>query len=154
MKKKKKPEHFVKTPGHLHGTEKVRQFLKENLKYPEEALEAKIEGVVRVQVEINDKGKVTKASIKKGLGYGCDEEALRLAKQLKFESKGHRKMRVVFHKTLNIAFNLKEYLKRNAKNKVNYSFKPSGEPTNRDIATKAAKGESTSYTYTIKINNE
>ena len=145
MKKSKKPEQFVKTPGHLHGTKKVREFIKTNLKYPKEALENRIEGIVQVMIEINDRGSVVNAKIKKGLGHGCDEEALRLAKLLKFESKGHRKMRVVFHKTLNIAFNLKEIQKQNSRMTYTYKWteKSKEEP-------KQDSGSGT-YTYTINI---
>ena len=46
--------------------------------YPEEAREAGIEGRVYVRFIIDVDGSVTDTEVKRGLGYGCDEEALRV----------------------------------------------------------------------------
>ena len=50
------------------------------VKYPEKALQNKISGVVIVEVNANDDGTLTDPVVIKGLGYGCDEEALRMVK--------------------------------------------------------------------------
>lgn len=49
-----------------------------NLAYPDTALKVGTEGPVIVEFIIDEKGNVTKPLIKSGLGYGCDEEALRV----------------------------------------------------------------------------
>ena len=54
------------------------------LKYPELAKKNKIEGIVLVAIKLNKYGKVITTRIAKGLGYGCDKEALKLAKLLRF----------------------------------------------------------------------
>jgi len=55
-------------------------FLQRNLKYPAMALNENVSGRVVVNFIIDEEGKVEKATILKGIGYGCDEEALRVIK--------------------------------------------------------------------------
>ena len=59
-------------------------FLNKNLKYPAEAKKQKIEGKVFVSIGFLKNGRVDKSSvrIKKGIGGGCDEEAVRVAKKI------------------------------------------------------------------------
>jgi protein TonB len=52
--------------------------------YTEEARVAQIEGVVRVELTVDDLGNVIAVKVLKGLGYGLDDAALRAAKQLTF----------------------------------------------------------------------
>ena len=53
--------------------------------YTDEARVAQIEGVVRVEMTVDEHGNVVTVTILKGLGYGLDEAAARAAKQLTFE---------------------------------------------------------------------
>ena len=106
MKKEAKDKHFIKKPIYEGGPKAMKKFIAKNLRYPKEALENKIQGTVYVRFDINRKGKVTDAKVIKGIGYGCDEEAMRLAKLLKFEIPKNRGVRVVFHKNIQIHFRL------------------------------------------------
>ena len=54
-------------------------------KYTMEARQAEIEGVVRVQVTVDESGRVIAARVVGGLGYGLDESALAAAKATTFE---------------------------------------------------------------------
>jgi protein TonB len=54
-------------------------------KYTLKAREAEIEGRVRVEVTVDEGGRVIAARVLTGLGYGLDEEALATAKKLVFE---------------------------------------------------------------------
>lgn len=54
-------------------------------KYTMEARQAEIEGVVRVQVTVDESGRVIAARVVSGLGYGLDESALAAAKATTFE---------------------------------------------------------------------
>lgn len=54
-------------------------------KYTLEARQAEIEGVVRVEVQIDETGHVISARVVSGLGYGLDEAALTAAKASTFE---------------------------------------------------------------------
>ncbi|MBL1213917.1 MAG: energy transducer TonB [Ignavibacteriae bacterium] len=55
-----------------------------NVVYPEEAKIAGIQGRVFVEATIDEKGNVTKTSILKGIGYGCDEAAEAAVTKTKF----------------------------------------------------------------------
>ncbi len=63
------------------GYAAYKSYLKENLQYPQAARENNIEGVVKVAFEVSPTGKLQDFSIQKSLGYGCDEEAIRLIKE-------------------------------------------------------------------------
>jgi protein TonB len=54
-------------------------------KYTMQARQAEIEGVVRVEVTVDETGKVVRARVVSGLGYGLDESALDAAKGTIFE---------------------------------------------------------------------
>ncbi len=53
-------------------------YLSNNLIYPESAKKEKIEGKVYLQFVVNEDGSLTDFRVVKGIGGGCDEEALRL----------------------------------------------------------------------------
>ena len=84
MKKKKGKDDFIRKHEYPGGSKAYREFIQSNLVYPKEAIENKIEGSVFAEYEVDFEGKVKTAKILHGIGYGCDEEALRLIKLLKF----------------------------------------------------------------------
>ena len=57
---------------------KMISHIKTNLNYPKAALDAKVGGQVLVQFIVDSTGAVTKPAIVRGIGSGCDEEALRV----------------------------------------------------------------------------
>ena len=63
------------------GTRAYEVYLQENMNYPAAAREEGIEGTVVVQLTISPRGKMEQLVVKRSLGYGCDEEALRLIQQ-------------------------------------------------------------------------
>ena len=65
-------------PAFRGGEQKMFEFLGNNLVYPKEAKEAGIEGQVFVEFYIERDGTVCDAKVLRGIGYGCDEEALRV----------------------------------------------------------------------------
>ena len=65
-------------PSFRGGQQKLFEFLGNNMVYPQEAKEAGIEGQVFVEFYIEKDGSVTDGKVLKGIGYGCDEEALRV----------------------------------------------------------------------------
>ncbi len=135
MKKEVKEKHFVKKPIYPGGKEAMKAFIKKNLKYPQQALEKGIEGVVRIRYTIDKNGNVVKTKVISKLGYGCDEEARRIVKLFKFHvPKNH--IKVTFHKNVNIRFKLKK------KQKIKYVYK----------TTPASESNNSGYNYTIKIN--
>ncbi|RYZ47000.1 MAG: energy transducer TonB [Sphingobacteriales bacterium] len=64
------------------GQPAIEQYIKANLKYPEQAKKDNIQGRVGVRFVINKDGSVGEAKVMKGIGGGCDEEALRLIKNM------------------------------------------------------------------------
>ena len=65
-------------PSFRGGNQKLLEFLGSNLVYPQEAKEAGVEGKVFVEFYIEKDGTVCDAKVLRGIGYGCDEEALRV----------------------------------------------------------------------------
>lgn len=61
------------------------QSLQKEIKYPELAIRANIEGRVYVRFIVNEKGEVESPEVIRGIGGGCDEEALRVVKMAKFK---------------------------------------------------------------------
>ncbi len=69
----------VQYPG---GYPKMIEFLGKNLKYPEEARKKGVEGTVIVAFKIGSDGKVSDAKVVQSIGYGCDEEAVRVIQNM------------------------------------------------------------------------
>ena len=106
MKKKTKPESFITQPKFPGGQKALQEFIRANLVYPEEAVKQRVEGTVTVHYDVDVFGKVSDVKLVHGIGHGCDEEALRLTKLLRYEKKTYRKLRVTHHQTLHIHFRL------------------------------------------------
>ncbi|MBX3006670.1 MAG: energy transducer TonB [Melioribacteraceae bacterium] len=60
------------------------QGIYQKITYPKIAISSKVEGKVYVLVLVNEKGDVDDAKIVKGIGAGCDEEAVKAIKKTKF----------------------------------------------------------------------
>ncbi len=60
------------------GYAKFYKYLQENLYYTQEALDKKIEGYVFVSFIVDKRGQIHNIKIIKGLGYGLDEEVIRV----------------------------------------------------------------------------
>ena len=65
-------------PTPIGGFEEFYTYLAQQIKYPPAALRLGIEGSVFVQFVIEKDGKITNVELAKGIGAGCDEEALRV----------------------------------------------------------------------------
>lgn len=68
-------------PQPLDGYEAFERYLKENIRYPLEALEKRVEGYVFVRFVVREDGYLVEPVITQGLGHGCDEEVLRVIRQ-------------------------------------------------------------------------
>lgn len=67
-------------PEFVGGVEALYRYLSENIHYPSQAKDKKIQGSVVVQFVVETDGSVTEAVVLRGIGVGCDEEALRVIK--------------------------------------------------------------------------
>jgi protein TonB len=64
------------------GDESRLKFLRQNIQYPEEAIRKKIQGVVMTSFIIERDGSVSNIRVISGIGGGCDEEAIRVIRQM------------------------------------------------------------------------
>ncbi len=96
----------VPKPTYPGGLAAMRKFITENLKYPPEAITAKVGGTVTLRYSLDYRGKVVEVKVKKGIGFGCDEEAKRVVRLLRFNVPQNRKKKVRIHQDININFNL------------------------------------------------
>jgi TonB family protein len=62
------------------GNNELKKYLENNLQYPENAIENKVEGNVTVLFTIEPNGNLTDFRVVRSLGFGCDEELIRLIK--------------------------------------------------------------------------
>lgn len=72
-------EEMPEFPG---GRQALNTFLKRNLAYPVGAREDGIQGRVIVRFVVNTEGKIESATVVRGIGGGCDQEALRVVKAM------------------------------------------------------------------------
>lgn len=70
-----KAEQNPEFPGGVRG---LSDFLSTNLKYPAAARRAHVEGKVFIEFTIDENGVVKDPHVVKGIGFGCDEEAMRI----------------------------------------------------------------------------
>lgn len=64
------------------GTKKLNRFLSRNLRYPSLAQENGVEGRVFVSFVVETNGSISQIKLVRGIGSGCDEEALRVVRLL------------------------------------------------------------------------
>ena len=146
MQKEKKDKNFIQKPIYEGGPKAMKEFIGKNLQYPEEAAKQQIEGTVRLNYTINYKGAVIDTKIISSLGYGCDEEAIRLVKLLQFKVPKVHKLKVKFHKNINIHFKKpKQKPQRQSTTQVQYAFVEKKKQEKAEVKKKENGG----YTYTI-----
>lgn len=81
--------------------------LQRQARYPEMARKAGIQGRVIVQFVVNEEGKVENPRVIRGIGGGCDEEALRVVRNATFKPGRQRGKPVRVQSSLPIVFQLK-----------------------------------------------
>ena len=96
-------------PSFRGGEQKLFEFIGKNVVYPQEAIDAGIEGKVFVEFYIERDGTVCDAKVLRGIGYGCDEEALRVIGLMPKWSPGKQRGKAVrVRYTLPVNFKLSE----------------------------------------------
>jgi periplasmic protein TonB len=75
------PYRYVEQNPEYPGGELARtKFLQNNINYPNMARESDIQGVVYITFVVGKTGEISKVQIIRGIGGGCDEEAIRVIK--------------------------------------------------------------------------
>lgn len=82
-------------PEYPGGFEAMSAFLAENIKYPEQAKKDKINGRVFVSFVVEKSGEVSNVKLLRGIGGGCDEEALRVVSNMPNWKPGTQKGKAV-----------------------------------------------------------
>ena len=72
-------EQMPEFPG---GSEKLMEFVISNTQYPQEAKEKGVQGKVFVSFIVEKDGSVGEVELLRGIGFGCDEEAMRVVESL------------------------------------------------------------------------
>jgi protein TonB len=86
--------------------------IQKDIVYPKMAILAQIQGRVIVQFIIDKEGNVKNPTVVRGIGGGCDEEALRVIKQAKFKPGMQRGKPVSVKYSIPVVFNLTESSKK------------------------------------------
>lgn len=131
-------EEMPEFPG---GVEALMDYVGRNVKYPEEAKDKEIQGRVFVSFVIEKDGSVNEVKVLRGIGGGCDEEAVRVIKAMPKWTPGKQKGKPV---------------------RVNYqipiNFKLDDGPSSKGLENTLYMGKGTGkkdgVTYTMKMNME
>lgn len=95
-------------PAFPGGEAEMRKYLGKSIKYPQMAQDAGISGTVFLTFEVDKDGKIKDVKVLRGIGGGCDEEAIRVVKAMPQWSPGKQRgkpVRVQF--TLPVKFTLR-----------------------------------------------
>jgi protein TonB len=67
-------------PEYAGGNAAMGAFLQKHLRYPSQAIKANIQGRVFLEFTVGSDGKIENVKSVKGIGFGCDEEAIRVVR--------------------------------------------------------------------------
>jgi TonB family protein len=65
-------------PEYPGGIKALNRFLGQNIKYPVEAARNRIQGMVYLTFVVGKEGLISNVRVVRGIGFGCDEEAIRV----------------------------------------------------------------------------
>lgn len=138
---------FLRIPAFPGGKDAYQQFTKENIVYPELALTNKVEGSVYLIYTVNNIGEIVDVEVTKGIGSGCDEEAIRIIRMLKYEPARNRGVKMKVEMKTRINFKLSEDLvkKDQSEIQINYSSTTSEKQNSPEPKSRAV------YNYTINL---
>ena len=103
---------IVEQAPEFPGGEKARsKFMTDHVKYPDSAINNNVQGTVYASFVVETDGSLTNIEIIKGIGYGCDEEVIRLIKVMPKWTPGEQKgkpVKVQFNLPIKFALNDKK----------------------------------------------
>ncbi len=98
------PEIFTiveEMPSFPGGEAELFKYLNSNIKYPAMARDAGIQGIVYVTFVVKEDGKISDVRVLRGVGGGCDEEAVRVVEKMPSWKPGKQR-----GKSVRVQFNL------------------------------------------------
>lgn len=96
-------------PEFKGGRERLDQFIKNNLIYPEYSKFNCLQGTVLISFQLSKKGKISSSRVERGFGTDLDDEALRIIRLSSGKWTVPTSFDTTQYLTLPIAFSLKEY---------------------------------------------
>jgi periplasmic protein TonB len=78
-------------PAFGSGEKELLEYLAKNIKYPEIALKNGISGTVVIQFIVNKSGQIIDPKVLRGIGGGCEDEAIRVIKKMPAWTPGKQK---------------------------------------------------------------
>jgi protein TonB len=85
-------EQMPEFPG---GAGAMMKYLAENIQYPQMAREVGVQGTVFITFVVEPNGNITGVRVLRGIGSGCDEEAIRVVKSMPSWTPGKQRNRPV-----------------------------------------------------------
>ncbi len=113
--KNPKRKNFLKIPTFPGGKEAYQKFVKDNIVYPEQAIANNVEGLVFVRYTVNNIGEIVDVEVTKGIGHGCDDEAIRVIKLMQYEPARNRGVKMKAEMKTRIHFQLPKPAENNIK---------------------------------------
>jgi TonB family protein len=134
-------------PGYPGGKNAYLKFIKDNVIYPEQAIANKVEGLVYVRYTVDNIGQIVDVEVTKGIGFGCDEEAIRVIRLLKYDPARNRgvKMKVEMKTRINFQLPKTEPIDIQSGMQINYTTASPVKANSPEPKPQAI------YNYTIKI---
>jgi len=145
--KKTRKRNFLRIPAFPGGKDAYIQFIKENIIYPEQAILNKVEGNVHIVYTVNNLGEIGNIIVSKGIGSGCDEEAIRVIQMMKYEPARNRIVKMKVEMKTRINFKLPEAVQPFTQTDIQlkYSTVTPEKPNSPEPKSQAV------YNYTINL---
>ena len=93
-------------PEFPEGSDAMMKYLKKSIRYPGDALEKKVQGIVYVNFVVSEIGEITKAKVIRGISESIDKEALRVVNEMPTWKPGTQNGKAV-KVSLNVPINFK-----------------------------------------------
>jgi periplasmic protein TonB len=97
-----------------NGEEGLKEFILANMDYPKLAIEKSVEGTVVINFIVETNGYITHINVAHAVGAGCNEEALRVIKQTRWQPATLNNRLVRYKMSYPITFSLRNITKDNA----------------------------------------
>ena len=107
------PQYFIQAIPY-GGQPQLKQFIKEEMVYPQEAIDNQIQGAVGVLISIDETGIVTSMEIFESVDQLIDAEALRILRKILWDPASYLGVATSSNYSARIKFNIKKYF-RNVK---------------------------------------
>ena len=103
-----------KQPSFLYGTDSLLKYISSELEYPQEAKVKSIEGTVVLSFVVEPDGFISNLNVEKSVGGGCQEEAIRVIGQTKWNPAQKEKKLIRCKMTYSVVFKLNDGFKDNS----------------------------------------